>query len=65
LNGVSERDFDKAVFTAEARRTQSLLFDLFSFERKENNNNMPCGDKNVIHERILMYAATIFTAITL
>jgi len=26
----------KAALTAEARRTQRLFFDLFSFERKEN-----------------------------
>jgi hypothetical protein len=36
LNGDPERVFDKTILTAEARRTRSLFFDLFSFERKEN-----------------------------
>jgi len=32
LNGDLERVFDKAVFTAEPQRTQSLFFYLFSFD---------------------------------
>ena len=36
LNGDPKRVLDKTMLTAETQRTQSLLFDLFSFERKEN-----------------------------
>jgi hypothetical protein len=36
LNGDPERVFEKIILTAEPQRTQSLFFDLFSFQRKEN-----------------------------
>ena len=34
--GGPKRAVDKIILTAEAQRTQSLFFDLLSFERKEN-----------------------------
>jgi hypothetical protein len=36
LNGDPKRVHEKTILTAETLRTQSLLFNLFSFERKEN-----------------------------
>ena len=74
FNGDPKRVFDKALFTAETQRTQSLLFYLFSFDPAEKsgtcrtrrtNNNMPSLTKNVVHNRVLMCAPTIITAITL
>ena len=35
-NGDPEKAIEKLLFTAEPLRAQSLLFDLFSFERKGN-----------------------------
>jgi len=36
LDDDPERVFDKTILTAEPLRTQSLIFDLFSFEGKKN-----------------------------
>jgi len=40
LNGDPKRVFDKALFTAETRRTQSLVFDLFSFDPAERMRDL-------------------------
>jgi len=72
---TSKGVYDRALFTTETQRTQSLVSDLFSFDPAEKRGNFRTQEnksqhalrrkEDVVHMRVLIAAAKILAVITL
>ena len=66
LNGDPKRVFEKALFTAETRRTQSLVFVLFSFDPAEKRGTFRTQEnksQNALRRHRMLFTSEFLLAL--